>query len=295
MSLLILPKTLSFRSLCAAIGAQRVNESDIDEISLGPLTWAQPTGMAALACVVSKLVSTRQIKWRDASNSPAFRYLQNMNFFKLFGEFPEEDFDRRHENRAFARLVRVEWDSDSSVIAKNLAKLIEKHASPLYNDLFTCIEESLRNVIDHSTSPGYCVAQARDTPGKDRVYQIAICDMGRGVPSVLADAEEYRGLLEPQALQAACEKGTTSKRHSLTASGDPTNYGMGLFQIDQIVASTRGKFELASGSTIRVRTARGIQFDAHRHWQGTSVDITLYLSGFRNIFSKPRARRIRLG
>jgi hypothetical protein len=284
---LILPKELYFRSLCQAIADSGCTQSDIEAVDFSRASFVHPSGMVGLAALIASLKLKREIGWVNAESSRAFRYFQNMNFFREFGVFEDESFVRREENKAFARLTHVTWESNSSKIAKNLAKLVSSDARPVYNDFFTCLEESVRNVSDHARAPGYAMAQSAPAGGGDRVYRIAICDFGRGIKEGLADAPEYQNLDDKTALELACKKGVSGAIHRRSPSGDQINFGMGLFQIDRSAETTNGEFILSSGNVTRVRQGKKVTFYPISGWRGTCVEVQLYLSGLGNLESFP--------
>jgi hypothetical protein len=280
---LLLPPKLHFRSMAQEVGRQVPDGSIVRAIDLKQVEWVYASGLASLAAYSARLGLEGPTSWLNAHESAAFRYFQDMDFFRLFHAFSDEDFARQKENRAFARLTKMDWESDSSRIAKNLSKLVEEHARPIYNDFFTCLEESVRNVMDHARKPGFAVAQATSLAGGDRSYNVAIADYGRGVREALADVSDFRGLDHRKALEVACHKGTSGARDRKDNTGTPMNFGIGLYQIDRIAETTSGRFILASGDTVRIRDASGVRYETIPFWQGTVVEVSLFLSGFRDV------------
>ena len=291
MARLLLPKKLYFRSLLAEAFEQCASQP-IDVIDFAQIDWVQPSGLAALACLVRLQQRTHPVAAEHATASPAFRYFQDMDFFRQFNNYTLEDFSRIAENRAFARLAEINATSNSSAIARNLAKIVAGHARPIHNDLFTCLEESVRNVIDWAGSPGYAVAQTQPVAGGERTYNIAICDYGSGIREVLSRNPRYAKVGGQEALAFAVQKGVSTA----VAPGQGDNFGIGLYEIDRIAETTKGRLILGSGEWVRIREADQVRYEATPHWQGTAVELTLYLSGFRIVHEQPTLpRRLRFG
>jgi hypothetical protein len=69
-----------------------------------------------------------------------------------------------------------------------------------------------------------------------------------------------------------------------------------LFHIDRIAETTRGHFALCSGGVVRVRDQSTVSIKKVAAWRGTIVEVTLFLSGFRDLSDKPyRTTKIRVG
>ncbi|MFA7236574.1 MAG: hypothetical protein WC058_06905 [Phycisphaeraceae bacterium] len=295
---LVLPKQLHFHNLCRALGQQFPGGTGIHAIDLGQVDWVHASGLTGLATLVEMIRQTHAVQWlnADLQHCRAFRYFQDMDLFRVFGKFAAEDFSRRDENLAFARLTRIRWETDSTAVAKNLSKIVVHHARHIYNDFFTCLEESIRNVMDHAQKPGFAVAQSTSEQGGERSYNVAITDYGRGIRESLSENAEFTGLDDRTSLDIACKKGTSGASYRRDPSGDPINFGLGLYQIDTIVQSTFGRFILASGNTIRIRDSQGVRYESIPYWQGTAVEVSLFLSGFRvAIQPGPAGGRLRFG
>ncbi|MHB1157166.1 MAG: hypothetical protein ACYC26_10040 [Phycisphaerales bacterium] len=295
---LVLPKQLHFRSLCQALERQFPDGQMIHAIDLGQVDWVHASGLTGLATLVEMIQQTHTVQWlnADLQHCRAFRYFQDMDLFRVFGEFKAEDFSRRDENLAFARLTRITWETDSTAVAKNLSKIVVHHAPHIYNDFFTCLEESIRNIMDHARKPGFAVAQSTSGQGGERSYNVAIMDYGRGIRESLSENAEFAGLDDQTSLDIACKKGTSGAGYRRDPSGDPVNFGLGLYQIDTIVESTSGRFILASGNAVRIREGHEVRYESIPHWQGTAVEVSLFLSGFRvAIQPKPSGGRLRFG
>ena len=154
MAILTLPKVLHLRSMLDAMGAQVPPGEVITAIDFRDLGWVHPSGMAILAALCADSREKNAVNVLHAPSCRASAYLQDMDFFTLLQPNEQIEAPRRPENRAFARMVRVEWQSDSSGIARNLAKLVSEHGKPIHGDLTTCLEESVQNIIDHARKPG---------------------------------------------------------------------------------------------------------------------------------------------
>ena len=95
MASLDLPRRLDCRNLLQSIDQMRLPLSEIEEVNFRDVQWVEPSGMTALACLLSQLKELGiTVSGANAQECQAFNYLQGMNFFRTFDLFPEETFVR---------------------------------------------------------------------------------------------------------------------------------------------------------------------------------------------------------
>ena len=247
---------------------------DLDEVE-----FALPCGLAALAAWIDRSLAEKCDIAISALDSRAFTYMQNMNLFGLFGVYSKETFNRHEATGRFARMSRIDFNCDSSGIAKQLiAAMGVDRSGPAYNDLLTCLDESLTNTWSHAGTCGYCLAQSfkRNTP--ECRYEIAMADGGRGILDSLSENKAYSLESDREAIECACREGTSREARAGVGS-EQQHFGMGLYQIDRIAESVNARFYLCSGGWIRVRKGTFVSWRKCKPWQGTIVSLSLNQSG----------------
>lgn len=257
-------------------------------IDLNGVTFARPCGIAALAAWIERLLRNNIQVSLSAEKSGSFDYMQNMNLFKVFNIFEGEDFNRHPQTGRFARMMRVDWQSDATWIARELRNSLQVEDARIGGELFSCLEEALTNLWAHAAAPGFAIAQAYQRGKTNCWYEIAIVDSGKGIRAGLLENPDYQGKIRDDgvAVDNACQRGISGAIYRYR--NDQQHFGLGLHQIDRIVESTRGEFMLYSGNACRKRQAFLVSINATDFWQGTMVLLKLTQEGLAHPIIHPQ-------
>lgn len=257
--------------------AASITDSPDTEIrlDLNEVTFAGPYGMASLAAWIERLLISQRNVSVTAERSVCFEYMQNMNLFNLFHIHEVEQFNRHPQRARFARMMRIDWQSNSSSIAREIRDCLEVEEPAVRGDLFTCLEESITNLWAHAAAPGFAVAQSYERGSPSCRYEIAIVDRGMGIREGLLKNTDYSGLIpdDVTALSKACESGISGAKYRYP--NDQQHFGLGLFHIDRMTESVGGVFQLCSGNACRRRDGMNVSVFTTPYWQGTIAIVTV--------------------
>jgi hypothetical protein len=255
-------------------------------MDLNGVTFARPCGMATLAAWVEHLLRSNYRLIVSADRSPSFKYMQNMNLFSLFNVYPVEQFNRHTQAERFMRMVRVDWQSNVTQIARDMRDSLQVDDRHVRAELFDCLDESISNLWAHAATPGFAVAQSYEQGTAQSGYELAIVDCGKGIRAGLLENPDYRGSIPDDmiAVEMACRKGVSGALYRYPH--DQQHFGQGLFRIDTITKSTGGCFRLYSGAACRERCGDiPPAITSTPFWQGTILKLRLTREGLTKPYS----------
>lgn len=189
-------------------------------------------------------------------------------------------------------LRRVNNSLDIRDVVANVSALLHLQDNPeSLAAVQYCMSELLRNVVEHSDSPGGAFACAHNyTNASPSRVSIGIADSGIGIAQHLSQTHAQAQQSDRAALRLAMQPGVTGARPGVY--GTPDNAGAGLFITRSIAKGTGGYYLLASGDACfrlrRSRTQEGQAelfidpaFDRHdmwtlpQPWRGTVVSMEI--------------------
>ena len=238
-----------------------------DEIMLdfSPVTFWTPGALVSLLAKVHCWDrQNKVVGFENYDKCPAFRYLQRINFFSIFGVRMSENFRRHDPGSRFVELRRIggEGAVDIAELSTDIAYCISPDADfedPEQSGLFDLIEYSVSelasNVVQHARASGFATAQYM--PRTDLV-RVAIADYGIGI--LRSFVENGSPLCEPDwtdadAIAAALRPKVSSKSHLSSPWGEAVNAGVGLTLLKELCLKTEGQFVLASGRSVLLQRA----------------------------------------
>ena len=225
-----------------------------------PVTFWTPGALVLLLAKTHYWLRQKQkVVFRNCKESPAFRYLQRINFFSQCGIELPEDFHRHDAGRRFVELRRVGGKGSASVeelstdVAYCLfpdAEVDDPEQSGLFDLLQYSVSELANNTIQHAKAPGFATAQYT---ARTDFIRVAIADFGIGVLRSFAEnASPFwkPGLTEAEAIALALQPKVSSKSHLSSAWGESINAGVGLTLLKEFCSLTGGYFFMASGNGV---------------------------------------------
>jgi hypothetical protein len=226
--------------------------------------WTPGALVLLLAKTHRWLGQRKKVVFRNCKTSPAFRYLQRINFFSQCGIELPENFRRHDAGRRFVELRRVGGRGSASVeeLSTDVAYCLfpdsdveDPEQSGLFDLLQYSISEMATNTLQHARAPGFATAQY--TAHTDLI-RVAIADYGIGV--LRSFSENGSPLWKPEltdagAIALALQPKVSSKSHLATSWGESINAGVGLTLLREFCLLTGGSFFMASGNGVCFRRA----------------------------------------
>lgn len=190
------------------------------------------------------LLRTENAKAKLCSTYPnANQYLNQCGFEFLpddceFAEaFPQKDILRlkRFYKNDFLETEVIEW------IRKNIIKFLPTLSKELEAKIIKNFWEIIYNAMDHSGS-NYGVSICGQFYPKKGYFEIAFCDIGKGIPHVVKEnIKKLRNTNDADCIKWSMEEGTTTKPANTTG-------GLGLYLLRQFIKINSGAFQIVSNS-----------------------------------------------
>jgi anti-sigma regulatory factor (Ser/Thr protein kinase) len=245
---LIPPAQINGKAVLQFIGDLAAAERSTTPVSIdfSHLRRITPLGLVVLtACIMRWHREHREVRLEDLSDCPILKYLQRMDFLKAVGVAIPEKF-RRHGSRGrFVPISIIDHKVDEmgANISACLAPGGDEFGHPmcdLYDIAWYVFTETANNVRQHSCGTGYVAAQLTHADGLAR---IAIADNGKGIRQSFIDSglDWATGMTDEEAIMKALEPHVSSK-------GNPTNEGVGLTLVSQLIELMGAWLVVASGT-----------------------------------------------
>lgn len=186
------------------------------EVMAGSLSFATPLDLCALRALVDQAARVCDTVFFDCPVTPdVHNYLARMNFYERIPanvELSRGAPALRRTNRT-ARLIevcRVESSDDVQRLEESVWAVAQPHfgSGPMARACVSVIAAATENVLDHAKSPvgAMVAAQSYSRTG----LQLAVVDLGLGIPDTLRSRAEYRSLTDIEAVRRALDDGVTS-------------------------------------------------------------------------------------
>ncbi|MDH0660726.1 hypothetical protein [Empedobacter sp. GD03865] len=167
-------------------------------------------------------------------------------------------------------LIRVNNFSNNFLKSTFLPKLNEYYQgkSKVVSMISTCFSEILLNFWEHAVDDTESVMIA---DGREQFIEIACADTGNGIISTLKKNKNYTNLTGIELIKMCINKDITSK--------EGTNHmGYGLWIINEICRSVKGRFHLYSEGFCYILDKDKVIVKEVPYWKGTIVYLALPLS-----------------
>jgi hypothetical protein len=278
-ALLTLPERINANGLLPFLAQlSKVGEADEVQLDFGGLRRVSPGALVALVAAVTRwLRQPKKVTFLNLDRCVITGYLQRMDVLKACGAGLPENF-RRHDARGrFVPVQLVDHDVDrmGNEMASCLAPGGEDYEHPLaalHNLAWYVFTETANNARQHSRGLGYAAAQVARSEG---LVRLAVGDNGKGIRQSFIDAGlSWAGeMTDGDAILKALEPKVSSR-------GRPTNEGVGLTLVSELVRQTRGWLLVVSGSGV-VRIGAGKPAEKLLLPEGGHFPGTLVVTAFR--------------
>lgn len=221
-----------------------------DEVWLmaGSMDWVTPSEICGLRAVVEYAAMQSAAVHLDCpTNGDVHSYLERADFYDdLPGNVqlsrPRPSVRRKSHQEKLIELTRIRTRDDVEQLMDRVSKVAQKQISSrsLAKALTTAIGEATENVLDHAESPiGALVAAQRY---RSTGLELAVIDLGNGIPTTLARNPRYAQLSHLQALDRALKDGVSSTCEA--------GRGAGLWELARTI-------QRAGDSTLRLGSGLG--------------------------------------
>lgn len=180
------------------------------------LAFATPRDLCALRALIDRASMTCDSVHLDCPvTADVNNYLARMNFYTDLPDnvhlSQQAPTVRRSDHKTrLIEVCRVSSSEDAQRLADSVWEVAKSHFSsgPIARACVSVIAAATENVLDHAQSPVGAVvaAQSYRTTG----LQLAIVDLGLGIPTTLRSNQDYEGLTDLEAVQSALEDHVTS-------------------------------------------------------------------------------------
>ena len=199
----------------------------------------------------------REVRLLNAECAPAFKYWQRMDFFTHCGIGFAEQFSRRDPAGRFVPLRHISASDAGRVDAiggeiagclfPDMAGLSDPGQTGPYDLVQYATTELINNVIQHSRSDGFIVAQVFP---RQNIVRVAIVDSGIGIRGSFAETTPPfwdASMDDLDSVVLALQPRVSSKMHVSAGWGmGAVNAGVGLSIIKEFARDANGIFTLAS-------------------------------------------------
>ncbi|WP_249598697.1 hypothetical protein [Peribacillus frigoritolerans] len=185
-------------------------------------------------------------------------YAKSLRFYGSLGldigDSPDVDYQVVN-SKNFIPIIKTDFSSitqalheqdEINTISKRMARVLSKENKNLYDYTYFCINEILRNVLEHSGKKEiwYC-AQYWPTTIGGKLIEVCIMDEGMGIHTSLINelGDEEENILKFSLVPGCSSKPTT---HYIESA---PNSGFGLFMTSEI-GKDNGEFIIASNSDL---------------------------------------------
>ncbi len=254
-----------------------------------------PAGLVALAATVFRWQrENRSVRFEGLKACSILGYLQRMDLFKTLGIELREKFSRHEAKGRFVpiRLIDHEVDKMGTELAGCLAPGGEDYEHPmahLYSLSWYILTEIANNARQHSGGKGFVSAQVNRTEG---FVRLAIADNGRGILKSFDGFDWSKNMTDAEAIKKALLP-------TVSCKGSPTNEGVGLTLVAELVKQTKGWFLIVSGGgTVQIAPYKSFEVkdlpNAARY-QGTLVVLTFAQQNVGDYAEQLHAAKIKAG
>lgn len=223
----------------------------------GSLAFTTPMELCGLRALVDHAARhANTVNFACPTSRDVHRYLARMNFYADLSENvilsePIPQLRRQNRKTRLVELSRIRCGDDVQDFIGRVWEITKGQlgAGPMAKACATALGAATENVLDHASSPiGALVAAQRYRDG----LELAVVDIGLGIPTTLRRRSEYSALSDLEAVQLALEDNVTS-------TGEPGR-GAGLPElIDAVGHAGNSTLVIRSGRahlTASVRTAK---------------------------------------
>jgi len=137
----------------------------------------------------------------------------------------------------------------------------------------TCFSEILLNFWEHAVNDTKSIMIA---DGNNNYMEIACADTGNGIISSLRSNPKYSKMDAEKVIALSIQKNVTSKENTY-------HMGYGLWIIDQIVTSVKGRFHLYSEGVAHINDYGKTKVIKTGFWKGTIVYLALPLENAKSL------------
>lgn len=188
-----------------------------DEVRLmaGSLTFVTPRETCGLRALVDHAAAhADRVEFDCPANADVHRYLERVDFYEELPanvelSLPRPQLGRWDRSEQLIELVRIRSSDDVEQLMNRVSRVAAGQVGPghVAKTFATAIGAATENVVDHAGSPigALVAAQRYQTTG----LELAVVDLGEGIPTTLARNPDHRGLGDLAAVERSLEEGVS--------------------------------------------------------------------------------------
>ena len=182
----------------------------------GSLTFATPREICGLRALVDHAAMSAEVVEFDCpANAEVHRYLERVDFYEDLPDNVElslsrPNLRRRNQESHLVELIRIRSTDDVEELMTRVSRVAKAEVGHgnVARAFATAIGAATENVVEHAASPiGALVAAQRY---QTRGLELAVVDLGDGIPTTLARNPSHRGLVDLKAVERSLEDGVSS-------------------------------------------------------------------------------------
>jgi hypothetical protein len=245
--LMSVPPRSSGTELHVAINDLASQRHAVAHLMAASMASATPRELCGLRALLDHAALHADVVHFDCpTDDQLHRYMERMALYENLPENVVLSRPRPHlrssdHGKQLVELRRIDCADDVEAVAERVWKVAEGHfgSHPIARACATAIAAAAENVLDHANSPigALVAAQRYKTTG----LELAVVDLGLGIPAKLTSAPEYAHISDLAAVERALDDGVTS-------TGEPGR-GAGLMEL-------RSTVQRAGSSTLIIQSGR---------------------------------------
>ncbi len=248
----------------AALGALDSAHYEVS-IMAGSLIFAAPQEVCGLRALLDyAAIQTDSVRFDCPTDPNVHNYLARMNFYEglpsnVALSRPAPTLRRQNRRRNLVELCRIESTEDVENLMDGVWNVAQGQfgSGAMAKACATALGAATENVVDHAESPiGALVAAQRY---ERRGLELAVVDLGLGIPTTLRRNALHRGLSDLEAVQQALVDGVSSSQQVGRGAG-----------LTELVATVRR----ARASTLAIQSGRAHLTISFRGGHQTSAYVT---------------------
>lgn len=181
----------------------------------GSMTFATPGEICGLRALLDHAAQRAdQVTFDCPGDADVHVYLARMDFYanlptNVVLSRPAPSIRRRDRRSKLIELVRIRTPENVEALMGRVHRVAESHlgTGPAATACAVAVGEAVANVLDHAGTPegALVAAQRYESTG----LELAVVDLGDGIPTTLARSPAHRGLEDLEAIERSLKDGVS--------------------------------------------------------------------------------------
>jgi hypothetical protein len=209
------PPRSSASEIHAAMAALDMPQSEVSLVARS-LTFATPREICGLRALVEYAAAKADaVEFDCPANGEVHRYLERVDFYRDLPDNVEltvarPSLRRWNQESHLVELIRIRSTEDVEELMTRVSRVAQAEVGHgnVARAFTTAIGAATENVVEHADSPigALVAAQRYQRTG----LELAVVDLGDGIPTTLARNPSHRGLADLEAVERSLQDGVSS-------------------------------------------------------------------------------------